>query len=744
MKRSCILGLFFILVLLMTGLPTRISARARGNEPLSQLFARIDPAAIPSGILYDRVLPLSQVDQFDGRDDAPPISLAHWRQIYDEMYRSSLSEPHWPGLSTLRSESRRSRREGVIPVAILNLKYDRVRESALEDGSLVVSGGRLALGEGDPFVEKRVFAASPLQEEAYRGARVTFAFENRLYITNDPAQRRTLEVDFDDGGGFHKIRIGERVAVSYRTTGKKTILFRLSLDDGTTLRGGAYFDVISLQVPTPDDTIAVTASIAHDGEFGTGEAYVYFSDLHSSLVSPIIVSEGFDLDNTMNWDELYTLLNQQNLAETIRGDGYDLVVLNFTDATDYLQKNAFVLVELIDQVRALAGADRDLVLVGPSMGGLVSRYALAYMETNALDHGVRLFVSFDSPHHGANIPLGLQYWLDFFSGQSAEAAFLLSRLDTPGARQMLAYHHTTPPGTTGESDSLRGAFETDLTALGDYPSGPRMIAVANGSGSGATQGFNAGDQIIDYEYNSLFVDIVGNVWAVPDMSSQMIFDGSINILFQTPENMQVTVSGTLPYDNAPGGSRNSMAQMDSTEAPFGDIVALHDNHCFIPSVSAVAFDTANLFYDLAADPDFILSTPFDATFFSPANEGHSEITPEIAAWLISEIEDGVTAIGDGAPVVLSRLRLEQNVPNPFNPDTRIGLVLDRPGRIRLTIHDARGGLISTLIDGEMPRGRRDVWWNGRNSKGQPVSSGVYFCRLVSEGRVLTRKMTLLR
>jgi hypothetical protein len=60
-----------------------------------------------------------------------------------------------------------------------------------------------------------------------------------------------------------------------------------------------------------------------------------------------VVVEGFDLDNSMNWDELYALLNQQNLLEDLRADGYDAVVLNFSDATDYLQRNAFVLVDLL-------------------------------------------------------------------------------------------------------------------------------------------------------------------------------------------------------------------------------------------------------------------------------------------------------------------------------------------------------------------------------------------------------------
>ncbi len=251
-------------------------------------------------------------------------------------------------------------------------------------------------------------------------------------------------------------------------------------------------------------------------------------------MNPVIVVEGFDLDNTMNWDELYQLLNQENLLETLRADGFDAVVLNFTDATDYVQRNSFVVVELIEQIRALLDPHRDIALVGGSMGALCGRYALAYMENHALEHGVRTYISFDGPQSGANIPLGIQYWLDFFSDLSTDAAFLLSRLDTPAARQLLVYHHTTPPGTTGESDPLRAAMLADFAAVGGYPAEPRKVAVANGSGEQAGQGFAAGDQIIRYEYSSLLVDITGNVWAVPDAASQIIFDGSRPLSFSRP------------------------------------------------------------------------------------------------------------------------------------------------------------------------------------------------------------------
>jgi hypothetical protein len=495
------------------------------------------------------------------------------------------------------------------------------------------------------------------------------------------------------------------------------------------------------QAPSPDDTLTITATIPYNNQYGSGAAYVYLSDAHTELSNPIVVVEGFDINNDMNWDELYEFLNQENLIETLRAIGFDAVVLNFTESTDYLQRNAFVVVELLQQIQAAIDPAADYAVAGASMGGLCVRYALAYMESNGLAHRARTYISFDAPHNGANIPLGVQYWLAFFYDLSEDAAYNLERLDTPAARQMLVYHHTDPPGTTGESDPLRADFLADLAAVGGWPEEPRMVAVANGSGYGAHQGFAAGDQIIDYEYSALLVNITGNVWSVPDGGSQTIFDGLIQI-FVPVSALTVSATGTRPYDNAPGGFRNTMADMDSTAAPYGDIVALHSSHCFVPTVSSFALDTENLFYDIAGDPDLCSHTPFDAVHFPSANQEHGTITAESAQWFIDAVLWSPTDVGPAA-TARPDVALYQNIPNPFNPSTSIRFVLPEGCDARVTVYDAAGRRVATLFDGPAPAGATWIAWDGTNTDGARVSSGVYFCRLIAGDRVRTRKMVLI-
>ncbi|MDM7914899.1 MAG: hypothetical protein QUU85_06485, partial [Candidatus Eisenbacteria bacterium] len=556
-------------LLLMAALWAAASASAvepRGAAAaLEEALAGIPAGAVPSGVLYDRVLPLSRIERFDGTSNAPETDLGDWRQAEDELRRATLGAPFLPRLADLPS-GRIEDGEDQIPLAILDVRYDRLRSDALETGAIVTAGGTLRLGRGEAFVAGRAELAAPLRPFTHRGTTVRFRLDPSLFLSNDPAPLARLSIDFDDGRGPLDVDPSGDARVHYATTGRKSLRVRAILADGRSFEARTSFLVRDLRTPSPNDTIHVTATIPYLGQYGTGDAYVYLAEGHDTITNPVVVIEGFDIDNTMHWDELYALLNRQNLLETLRGEGFDAVVLDFTDAVDYIQRNAFVAEALLEQVASSLLPQETMVVVGASMGGLVGRYALAWMETHGIPHRTRTFLSFDSPQAGADVPLGIQYWLDFFANDSAEAAALLAALDTPGARQMLVYHHTSPPGGTGESDPLRTELLADLQAAGGYPVQLRKAAVANGSGSREDQGFAPAQQILLWEYSSWLVDVTGDVWAVPDGSAATIFRGEIDVILLPPDETTVTVSGTRPFDGAPGGWRDSMAQMDAVEA----------------------------------------------------------------------------------------------------------------------------------------------------------------------------------
>jgi flagellar hook assembly protein FlgD len=105
---------------------------------------------------------------------------------------------------------------------------------------------------------------------------------------------------------------------------------------------------------------------------------------------------------------------------------------------------------------------------------------------------------------------------------------------------------------------------------------------------------------------------------------------------------------------------------------------------------------------------------------------------------------GVPQDEGGADMTPSVSALEQNFPNPFNPSTKIALSVAEAGPVVLTIFDAAGRPVRTLVNQSMAIGRYERTWDGLDDSGRPVGSGVYFLRIEVAGRPETKKMVLLK
>ncbi|RKX29574.1 MAG: hypothetical protein DRP47_01450 [Candidatus Zixiibacteriota bacterium] len=92
----------------------------------------------------------------------------------------------------------------------------------------------------------------------------------------------------------------------------------------------------------------------------------------------------------------------------------------------------------------------------------------------------------------------------------------------------------------------------------------------------------------------------------------------------------------------------------------------------------------------------------------------------------------------------SSLHLYQNYPNPFNPSTTISYELVKSSPVTLEIFNILGQKVTTLVDGKRQFGLNETIWYGRNDRGRPVSSGIYFYRLITNNDTQTMKMLLLR
>jgi len=88
--------------------------------------------------------------------------------------------------------------------------------------------------------------------------------------------------------------------------------------------------------------------------------------------------------------------------------------------------------------------------------------------------------------------------------------------------------------------------------------------------------------------------------------------------------------------------------------------------------------------------------------------------------------------------------LYPSVPNPFNPTTTIAYSISEAGLVRLRVYNVRGEMVRTLVVANMPPGEYSMTWDGRDSRGALLSTGIYFVRLEHEVSVETRKVILLK
>ena len=99
---------------------------------------------------------------------------------------------------------------------------------------------------------------------------------------------------------------------------------------------------------------------------------------------------------------------------------------------------------------------------------------------------------------------------------------------------------------------------------------------------------------------------------------------------------------------------------------------------------------------------------------------------------------------DAEPPLPRDFVLQQNYPNPFNAETQIIYELPKTAMVRIDILNTMGQLVAVLCEGRETAGVHRVSWGGLDIDGNHVASGIFIYRLVADGNIITRKMTLLK
>ncbi|WP_027124364.1 T9SS type A sorting domain-containing protein [Gelidibacter mesophilus] len=453
---------------------------------------------------------------------------------------------------------------------------------------------------------------------------------------------------------------------------------------------------------TVDGTIPYQGHDETSPLVGSAQYKIYYDNVDGVFDKPIFLIDGFDPNDSRDIPAVYDLLNYgtsgMNLGDLVRNEGFDLVIVNFeaaypspTDGTtlmggaDFIQRNAFTFVELINIINSTKVGSEQNVVIGPSIGGLISRYALRYMEQNMLDHDTRLYLAFDTPHLGANVPIGMQYLFNYMvngtPGLSEAEPLVNGLLNSPAAKQMLIDHYlghvngsgvvqTNATHTPMGAPNFRDAFQAEMDAMG-FPQNTRNVAITNGSGKGEMTG-TPGMELINETFDTGNVNIGGI--PVPTRAKVIVnfapaADQSIKVadfvgqawIFAWADVLGFSATAQSPstsdgLDSAPGGQFDLYTFDDGSNPLITQFTeSLKSQYfSFIPTLSGMAIENETNWYT-NPDPS---NSPFSASYIPADNEPHITLTQGNVTFALTEIFQGT--LGTDNFVKTHHLRLQQN------------------------------------------------------------------------------------
>ena len=748
-------------------------------------------------------------------------NMHHFYTVYKAISQSDLQKRFIP-LESLKEKTATLYATQAIPLAILHSEFETIADEAFKDGRLVQdSKGFVERTTKSPGIFKKheVTIISTLRSRT-KGLETKFKISLENIFNTTTNKVNAINIDFNDEKGFRKVAVDEEITVNYSVAGKKEINVQLLFSDGKIKNRTFTLDVrYSLKDlknvfnrTANSYTASRTPALSVYGEAvsypGKGEYEIFLSTESGAVLDkPIIIIDGFDPTDSRPIagytdgstgefvNGIYELLNfddngsPSNLADLVRAEGFDVVILNFPEytraadgktidgGTDFIERNAMLLVDLIDIINLQKVGTNKNVIIGPSMGGLISRYALNYMESQSLNHDTRLWLSFDSPHNGANVPIGFQHLFNYLAyglelgGLGGDASIVELQpivdnlLQSAAARQMLTDHfepHLANGSNVEFNNSLKlpiaHPFKSilfkrldSLTGSG-FPENLRKISIINGSGVGNPYQYISGSDILSgsevvntkIEDVALLTDVTLKVRFTPEINMQnqisYIFVDAPWICF-----CDLTASANsqaFSYSNGIDAAMGGLFDLGALTQDFGTggttgafLAALQTDYFnFIPTVSAMALDVTNNQFNWFQIPDSYVSakatstvTPFDAWYMPEFNEPHVTLTQSNVDFAWNEILTAVLAVDEvdlNEDIVIGQ--------NPIkNTLTLINNNVNAISKVEIEIFDVLGKKVLQVIKNN-PDTRIEIPVN--------LVSGVYFTIIKYNEFVLNKKI----
>jgi len=153
---------------------------------------------------------------------------------------------------------------------------------------------------------------------------------------------------------------------------------------------------------------------------------------------------------------------------------------------------------------------------------------------------------------------------------------------------------------------------------------------------------------------------------------------------------------------------------------------------------------AKIYFSTGPTWDSTWSVAVDSTFFPPMSELSFD-EPGGTNSFIPVFHPGALDVKDvNTPSKPTVFTLAQNYPNPFNPKTMIRFALPKDSWVRLEVYNILGQKVKTLVDEKLAAGIKEVEWDGKDTKGLEVASGIYFYKIKADNFSDVKKMVMLK
>lgn len=496
------------------------------RREIDTLFSKIEKDRVPTGLLLDNAIEFVDIRKYNGQKltDATLVNGLLFKDILKTLNSCSITTPRIANIdqyvpNTINATSP----DNNVNIIAALFRYNYIQSNAITDALISFDGKYVRdIYKDDvwqnPYGEDCVFAMTTNYKIFKQQAVcLNLAIPQTLRNTNP----KKVYCDPDDGSGYRLVNDIEsgRIWVIYRSDGEKRIKMKVELQNGRVLETHASIYIDSTPVPSSLNDVPQLPyfEIYEDGGIA---AHVYYKTYSGDnmIRRPFIIVEGFDPWQLLTIKEFGLKQRHENLnlynGFTTYADildsfllsdlaEYDFVYVDWYDSTKDLFVNASALISVINEInsrKAEAGSTERNIIMGQSMGGLITRLALCMMEMGNCEHEVSTYISHDVPHLGANVPLGAQYFImqllsymgnyskmmtiiDFFNDNKlsdAQKAILDIAYSDSVSQMLINYLNKDATIDHQQYQSLQASLAEFGFPKGDNDFGIETLAIVNG------------------------------------------------------------------------------------------------------------------------------------------------------------------------------------------------------------------------------------------------------------------------